>query len=359
MRLSLPQLFSNIKSFATKFEFSMGDIGHFRPVVQGGLQLLDDLIRERAVDEDQTPLLSYPKSKLGITDYEFFTGKDLNRLVDGAAKALIKRGIKPVVCMLLPLVIRTNVFKQGVETTAGIYGNSNIDYIVTIFGLGRLGYTTFILSPRLPASACVSLLRDANATILLHDPQYLSVPTKTAKELPLELFPLLARSDYDFPGDSTSPFFRSGIDQCESSRKVILMHSSGTTGIPRPILYTHKDFFDFFSITKASVDFLGFPLFHAHGFVSMVVAIYGRKTLYLFNCHVPQTNDTVTAAIKAANPEVVYTVPYVLKLLAESKEGLDVLKQCKMVSSAGSRCPDELGNLLVNEGVHFGMNFGA
>jgi acyl-coenzyme A synthetase/AMP-(fatty) acid ligase len=137
------------------------------------------------------------------------------------------------------------------------------------------------------------------------------------------------------------------------------MHSSGTTGIPRPILYSHKDLFDFFSVATASVGFLGFPLFHAHGFVSMVIAIYGRKTLYLFNCHVPQTNDTVTAAIKAANPEVVYTVPYVLKLLAEREEGLDVLKRCKIVSSAGSRCPDELGNLLVDEGVHFGMNFGA
>jgi hypothetical protein len=117
--------------------------------------------------------------------------------------------------------------------------------------------------------------------------------------------------------------------------------------------------FDFFSVAKTSVGFLGFPLFHAHGFVSMVIAIYGRKTLYLFNCHLPQTNDTVTAAIKAANWEVVYTVPYVLKLLTESKEGLNVLKQCKMVSSAGSRCPDELGNLLVDKGVHFGMNFGA
>jgi len=249
--------------------------------------------------------------------------------------------------------------KQYEDTTAGIYGNSNIDYTITIFGLGRLGYTTFILSPRLPASACVSLLRDANATILLHDSQYLSVAAKTANQLPLHLFPLLARGDYDHPNDTTPPFARSGVDRSESSRKVILMHSSGTTGIPRPILYTHKDLFDFFSVAKASVGFLGFPLFHAHGFVSMVIAIYGRKTLYLFNCHIPQTNDTVTAAIKAANPEVVYTVPYVLKLLAESKESLNVLKQCKMVSSAGSRCPDELGNLLVNEGVHFGMNFGA
>jgi hypothetical protein len=41
--------------------------------------------------------LAYPKSKAGITDYEFFTSQKLNRLVDGAAKALIRLGVKPVV----------------------------------------------------------------------------------------------------------------------------------------------------------------------------------------------------------------------------------------------------------------------
>lgn len=323
----------------------MGEIDTLPPVTDKNLRLFDDVIRQRAIDEDQTPLLAYPESQLGITDYEFFTGKKLNRLVDGAAKALIKYGVNPVYS----------------ETTVGIYGNSNIDYLVTIFGLGRLGYTTFILSPRLPVTACVSLLKDADATLLFHDPKYFSVATKTAEQLSLKTFPILVRSDYDLPNEATPPFVRSGIDPDESSRKVIIMHSSGTTGIPRPIIYTHKHFFNFFSVGKHKrfVGFLGFPFFHAHGFVSVVTAIYGRKTMFLFNCNIPQTNDTVSAAIRAANPEVVYTVPYILKLLAESDNGLDCLKGCKMVSSAGSKCPDELGNLLVNKGIHFGMNLGS
>lgn len=77
------------------------------------------------------------------------------------------------------------------------------------------------------------------------------------------------------------------------------------------------------------------------------------------NGHVPQTHDTVTAAIKAANPEIVWTVPYVLKLLAEKQNGIDALKKCKMVSSSGSRCPDDLGDLLVSQGIFLGLTFGA
>jgi len=62
----------------------------------------------------------------------------------------------------------------------------------------------------------------------------------------------------------------------------------------------------------------------------------------------------MTKAITAEKPEVVWTVPYVLKLLAEKRDGIEVLKQCKVVSCSGSRCPDELGDLLVSEGFILG-----
>lgn len=70
----------------------MGDAGTREEILT-----FDQLLRQRAVDEDQTPLLAYPKSKLGVDDYELINGETLNRFVDGAAKALIKKGFKAVV----------------------------------------------------------------------------------------------------------------------------------------------------------------------------------------------------------------------------------------------------------------------
>jgi hypothetical protein len=57
----------------------------------------DHLIRQRAKDEDQTPLFAFPKSALQVTDYELITGKKLNLLIDGAAKALIHSCFTPAV----------------------------------------------------------------------------------------------------------------------------------------------------------------------------------------------------------------------------------------------------------------------
>lgn len=52
-------------------------------------------------------------------------------------------------------------------------------------------------------------------------------------------------------------------------------------------------------------------------------------------------------------------VPYALGLLAEKQRGVDVLKSCGVVTAAGARTPDELGDRLVKEGVNLGVVFGT
>lgn len=96
----------------------MGDIGAEAVLRPKTIHTFDQVIRERAVDIDQSPLIAYPKSKFGITDYELFTGKDLDRLVDGAAKALIKSGLIPFVRypLFIPLLHSLQEKKKAILT---------------------------------------------------------------------------------------------------------------------------------------------------------------------------------------------------------------------------------------------------
>jgi acyl-CoA synthetase (AMP-forming)/AMP-acid ligase II len=206
----------------------------------------------------------------------------------------------------------------------------------------------------------IKLLEPINATTFLYAPHVAGIAAKTAELLSLKLLPILTRDQYDRPNDDSPPFIRTGTDPGqENLRKYIMMHSSGSTGLPSPADYTNRRLLATFLTAQDMTAFQSVPLFHAHGFVSFIWAIYKRKTIYLFNGNVPQTHDTLVRAIKAAKPEIVWTVPYVLKLLAEKRDGIEVLKACKIVSCAGSRCPDELGDLLVSEGIHLGSAFGA
>lgn len=75
-----------------------------------GFYTIDQIIRNRATEENQVPLLACPSiSANKVDDYELVTGHELDRLIDGAAKKFLSCGIKPVVS--LHLWITTHILK--------------------------------------------------------------------------------------------------------------------------------------------------------------------------------------------------------------------------------------------------------
>ena len=54
-----------------------------------------------------------------------------------------------------------------------------------------------------------------------------------------------------------------------------------------------------------------------------------------------------------------YAVPYVLKLLAETDEGIECLAGFEAVSYAGAAVPDDLGDRLVERGVNLVSFYGT
>lgn len=245
----------------------------------------------------------------------------------------------------------------------GVYGATDLNYLVTVFALGRLGYTSFLISPRLPASAVANLLETTNARIMIHSDQHQTIAAVASTLVVggLTTHLILSRASYDILQTSIGPpFSRSNIDNTkEQHRCYIMLHSSGTTGLPKPLAYTNARLLSTLKSAVGLTSFQSGPFSHAYGLISFSQAIWTRKTLYMFNCNVPQTHDTLTAAILAAKPQIVWAVPFVLKLLAEKNDGIEALKQCRMVCSSGSRCPDELGDKLTNAGVFLGVIFGS
>ena len=66
------------------------------PVEKEDIILLDDVLRLRAIDKTQVPLLCFPKSERDIVDYESFNGRDIDRFVDQAVKHYMRCGLQPV-----------------------------------------------------------------------------------------------------------------------------------------------------------------------------------------------------------------------------------------------------------------------
>ncbi|KAL5366111.1 hypothetical protein BJX96DRAFT_169654 [Aspergillus floccosus] len=58
------------------------------------LQILDNLIRLRAADATQVPILAYPYHERALS-YAYFSGRDLDAMIDRTAQELMERGIQP------------------------------------------------------------------------------------------------------------------------------------------------------------------------------------------------------------------------------------------------------------------------
>jgi acyl-coenzyme A synthetase/AMP-(fatty) acid ligase len=105
--------------------------------------------------------------------------------------------------------------------------------------------------------------------------------------------------------------------------------------------------------------FITLPLFHAHGISSVFRALTCRKIIYLYSTRLPLTRNNLLAVMQKYKFEIFYGVPYALKLLGESKEGIECLAKLKVVMFGGSACPDALGDRLVQAGVNLVSHYGT
>jgi thioester reductase-like protein len=229
--------------------------------------------------------------------------------------------------------------------------------IVTLLGLMRLGYGVLLLSTRLAAPAYARLLSMVDCSTLISTDAFESIINHVETERPLIRFSLLHRSDYI--GVKAPPYQRQYNPTIETDKIAVVIHSSGSTGFPKPIYLRHAQCLATFTQNFGMRAFLASPLFHSQGFYEMFRTIYSKNPLYLCNYTIPHTRQGLTAQLQYLKPEIFNCVPYLLKLLCETEDGINELAKAQLVLYAGSGCPDDVGDLLVSKGVNLVQNYGC
>lgn len=319
-------------------------------VEEEDLIIFDDLLRLRAADKTQVPLLCFPRSERGSVDYDEFTGRDIDRFVDQAAKYYMR-------CKLHPT-------KSSHETppVIALLGPTDLAYIITFFALARLGYTSLCLSPRLASNACEKLIRETGAILIIpgKTAQITSLVAQTQELVQIKTMNLISREDFDKPASKESHFQRENVDR-EAEKQCILciLHSSGSTGLPKPIYIPHRRLVMKIPTPKGQTEFTTFPFFHGYGNWVVVHGMMDRKTVYMYNPNIPVTADYVIKVLEHVRPDALHVVPYTMELLAQTESGVDAMKHCKRVLFSGSGAPDDLGNDLVARGVNVETFWGA
>lgn len=238
-----------------------------------------------------------------------------------------------------------------------LLATSSLETIVTIFALSRLGWAVLFLSTRLTAPAYARLMHMADCSTIIASEAFQRVVEEIDTERSCKAVPLLRGEDYR--NRAAPPIARCSDPVTESRKMAWIVHSSGSTGFPKPIFLTHYQCLANFRKSFARRVFCVSPLFHSHALMELGRAFYTKQPIYFGNYAFPVTGQNLLEAMKVAKPEQVSAVPYVLKLLAETAEGVAELAKAQLVLYAGSSCPDDLGDRLVSEGVNLVANYGA
>ncbi|KAM5344199.1 hypothetical protein ACJ41O_012736 [Fusarium nematophilum] len=308
---------------------------------------VNDFIVHQAQTIPDTPLIAYPASELGAADFVNYTAKDLDVFADEAAKLLASQGLVP------------KASRSSKAEVVGLLGPSNLDYIISILALSRMGFTVLFLSTRLPTEAYIALLKETDCTRMVVGPKLVPAVTSVQESYPLESFPLPDHLAYSHKS-SLSPRFRRQTELLdEESTVAFIVHSSGSTGLPKPIYQTHRQCLSNYATGSGMRAFVTLPLFHNHGLATMFRGMVTGKRTAVYNANLPLTNGHLVSAMEAADFESFHCVPYALKVLAETPEGIAELAKAKLVLFGGSSCPDDLGDLLVQNGVNIVSHYGA
>lgn len=101
------------------------------------------------------------------------------------------------------------------------------------------------MSVRLGPPACLHLLEKAECITILHSstPRIESTLAGVAVERPdVRLLPMLERAKFDRPDAPVQPPFKRPIPdvQAEHTHVAFLAHSSGSTGLPKLLMLSHR-----------------------------------------------------------------------------------------------------------------------
>lgn len=213
----------------------------------------------------QSPVISPDAPAVALAGGTPVTWGELRRLELGFASALVQTGVK-----------------KG--DRVGILMRNSTDYFVCILALARAGAIAVRLNWRLTAPELKFMLVDSETSLLILDDEFVESIGSIRDEIPARRFVARNAQGLNLP-DWVEPLdeFVSGdavadFPACDLDDPLSLMYTSGTTGLPKGVIWTHGNtlWFGAIQIMKWKLDqttrgiTIG-PLFHGGGWEAVLL----------------------------------------------------------------------------------------
>lgn len=208
------------------------------------------------------------------------------------------------------------------------------------------------ISPRNTTAVQLSLLEATDCDSLYYAESFQSIMKPCLDQRTMEAVTIDSVDHLLGVTSTRFPYSRS-VEQARWDPLVVL-HTSGSTGIPKPVfvrqgmlsafdtlqkLPKYKDSTFIFSewAKRASRIFIAMPMFHAAGSYSTIASIYLGLPTAMPLPNKPMSVDTALDCLTHAGVDGALLPPSIVEGLSASEEGVDILTKLSFVAFAGGK----------------------
>lgn len=243
-----------------------------------GRRLLPSLLDETGTDTPERIYASWPRTRDLADGFQDVSHGQVLRAADALATWLTER----------------HGVSKDFETLA-YAGIGDLRYALFFFAAAKCGYKALFVSPRNPVEQNVSLLEQTKCNKFFYAEEMVNTARGLQQAIGEDLLEVILVAQFDECLDAyTKPYpFTKSFEEAMFD-PVVVLHSSGSTGAPKPIIQNHK-FFTTNDQVLPSVDgrqnggsalwdyegggyyFTPFPSYHLAGFNSLTTPLFGRS----------------------------------------------------------------------------------
>ncbi|KAF2011090.1 putative NRPS-like enzyme [Aaosphaeria arxii CBS 175.79] len=250
--------------------------------------------------------------------------------------------------------------------TIAYLGIPDLRSAAVFLGAVKAGYKVLLPSPRNPPAVNLSLMEQTYCVKLLHTSELLPMINQLKvenSEILTEEIPsfnhILNSEPEDFPFD---PHYEEVKDN-----PIVVLHSSGSTGLPRPITMTHATFavldnerklptvpgrrnrdFSIWDFKTGGRFYTVFPYFHLAGFLSLLVnpILTEASSPVLGPPLMPPSGELLRSVMQHQEIRALYLPPSIAEQLLREPNGLDFFKNLDFLCYTGGPFSPEAGQQL-------------
>ncbi|KAI0412759.1 hypothetical protein F5X98DRAFT_314939 [Xylaria grammica] len=246
-------------------------------------------------------------------------------------------------------------------------GPNDIRYLIWVLAAMKTRKCVVFPSPGNTVSANIGLFDKVGATTLFHAPEVLDTLSALLAATRATITPIATLDYREFLSDTVVEAypFEGTFDELRET-PFMGLHTSGTSGHPKPIYWNHLAATTMLSFLDPDIEALNdglgsmkelmfgttvavlFPLFHFGGIAPLLTSIHCENTVVLLWPGTRPAPANVTTLLRVANCDAAFLPPAILEPTAGHPPALEALSKLKVVGYSGGAVNPTRGAELAN-----------